>query len=305
MKKISLIFILIFYYITKYTKQQPIIIPINIDEDDNSKEDGQEEGEPIVETKEIKTKDGKPVQITRIHFHSNKNLNGNSEASTPFQIIRIFDSRVNNIFEELIRHAIVNTFFNENNAEDSDENDDDDIGTIRDKKIIKRMKRKKDKSNKNEEEDIFNEIEKEFELDEDDLSSKKIKNENNNKTNSNLTNKNNENSENKNSKVSKESNETKIKNKNNKKNRKNIFKINYDKMKKRSKKKKKLSRKEFIFSRVCKYIFYSIILFTIYTLIKKFLEYLGVIEAEDTNSIEDTIPDEETTKLKRQENKLN
>ena len=302
MKKINIIFILIFYYISKYSNQQKIIIPIDIDEIDNSKEDGEEEGQPIIETKELKANDGKPVQITRIHFHSSKNLNGNSEASTPFQIIRIFDSRVNNIFDEIIRHAIVNTFFNEDNVDDKDENEEDDIGTIRDKKIIKRMKRKINKDNKNEEDDIFNEIEKEFELEEVSRNDKKSKNDNNNNTNSNLTNKANENSENKNNKESKE---TKIKNKKNVKNKKNIFKINYDKMKKRTKKKKKLSRKELIFSRVCKYIFYSIILFTIYTLIKKFLEYLGVIETEDANSIEDTIPDEETTKLKRQENKLN
>ena len=301
MKEINIIFILIFYYISKYSNQQNIIIPIDIDEIDNSKEDGEEEGQPVKETKELKTNDGKPVQITRIHFHSSKNLNGNSEASTPFQIIRIFDSRVNNIFDEIIRHAIANTFFNENNVDDKDENEEDDIGTIRDKKIIKRMKRKKNKDNKNEEDDIFNQIEKEFELEEEDHNDKKNKNDNNN-INSNLTNKANENSENKNNK---ESNETKIKNKKNTKNKKNILKINYDKMKKRTKKKKKLSRKELIFSRVCKYIFYSIILFTIYTLIKKFLEYLGVIEAEDANSIEDTIPDEETTKLKKQENKLN
>ena len=99
MKKINLIFILIFYYISKYTKQQQIIIPIDIDEDNNNKEDGQEEGQPVIERHQIKTKDGKPIQITRIHFHSSKNLNQNSEAATPFQIIRIFDSRVNNIFD--------------------------------------------------------------------------------------------------------------------------------------------------------------------------------------------------------------
>ena len=233
-------------------------------------------------------------------------MNGNSEAATPFQIIRIFDNRVNNIFDEIIRHAIANTFFDENNIEDN-ENDEDDLGTKRDKKIIKRMNKKRDKNINNEDDNIINEIEKQFELEEDDNDNKKSKNENNNNnTNSNLTNKDNDNSDIKN-KANKESNEAKIKKQNNAKNkkRKNILKINYDKMKKKAKKKKKLSKKELIFSRVCKYIFYSIILFTIYTLIKKLLEYLGVIEGEDANPIENTIPDEETTKLKKQENKLN
>ena len=48
------------------------------------------------------------------------------------------------------------------------------------------------------------------------------------------------------------------------------------------KNKKKLSRKELIFSRVCKYIFYSIILFTIYILIKKVLEVLEIIDPDNT-----------------------
>ena len=43
---------------------------------------------------------------------------------------------------------------------------------------------------------------------------------------------------------------------------------------------KRLTRKEIIFSRVCKYIFYSIILFTFYILIKKLLEILEIIDPE-------------------------
>ena len=53
--------------------------------------------------------------------------------------------------------------------------------------------------------------------------------------------------------------------------------------KKNNKKKgKKLSKKEIIFSRVCKYIFYSIILFTIYILVKKLLEILEIIDPESS-----------------------
>ena len=67
---------------------------------------------------------------------------------------------------------------------------------------------------------------------------------------------------------------------------------------------KKLSRRELIFSRVCKYIFYSIILFTIYILVKKLLEVLEIIEPD--NAVEVKIENDETSKLKKTtENKQN
>ena len=52
-------------------------------------------------------------------------------------------------------------------------------------------------------------------------------------------------------------------------------------------KKKKLSNKEVIFSRVCKYIFYSIILFTIYILVRKLLELLEIIDPESNKKSND------------------
>ena len=61
-------------------------------------------------------------------------------------------------------------------------------------------------------------------------------------------------------------------------NEENIKKLN--KTQNNKKKGKKLTKKEIIFSRVCKYIFYSIIIFTFYILIKKLLELLEIIDPE-------------------------
>ena len=67
------------------------------------------------------------------------------------------------------------------------------------------------------------------------------------------------------------------------------------------KKKKKLSRRELIFSRVCKYIFYSIILFTIYILVKKLLEILEIIDPDNATDVK--IENDEMTTLKKTGNK--
>ena len=79
---------------------------------------------------------------------------------------------------------------------------------------------------------------------------------------------------------------------------------NIENIKNKNKKKKKLSRRELIFSRVCKYIFYSIIIFTIYILVKKLLEVLEIIDPD--NAVEFKIENDETSKLKKTtENKQN
>ena len=82
------------------------------------------------------------------------------------------------------------------------------------------------------------------------------------------------------------------------------LKVNLDNIKGRiKKKKKKLSRRELIFSRVCKYIFYSLILFTIYILAKKLLEFFEVIDPD--NATEVKIENDEMTNLKKtSENKI-
>ena len=96
--------------------------------------------------------------------------------------------------------------------------------------------------------------------------------------------------------------EKKEKNKNVKKFGK--FTTNIENIKNKNKKKKKLSRRELIFSRVCKYIFYSIIIFTIYILVKKLLEVLEIIDPD--NAVEFKIENDETSKLKKTtENKQN
>ena len=83
--------------------------------------------------------------------------------------------------------------------------------------------------------------------------------------------------------------------------------IDEDEMKKAmGKKKKKLSRRQLIFSRVCKYIFYSIILFTVYLLIKKLLEFFEIIDPEDYVEVKINYePDDEAINLKKSENKQN
>ena len=71
-------------------------------------------------------------------------------------------------------------------------------------------------------------------------------------------------------------------------------------------KKKKLSKRALIFSRICKYVFYSIILFTIYLMVKKLLEFLEIIDPEGIVEVKiNNEPDEEAINLKKSENKQN
>ena len=282
MKQKNAFYLFILYSLLKSSFQQPIIIPIepglDVEHNENSNNDNEQDGDkPIIVTKEITGNDGQHIKITRIHYHKTKNLNGDSEAITPFQIIRIFDNRVNSIFEDIIRQSF-RSFFNI--VENSDD-DDDDTEDTRQKKINKRRNKKYNRK-KDGIDDIFDEIEKQFDF---------VK-ENGNKTNNEEENKNKEKNDNKKNVVSKE---TKSKNKNNEKSKENPA------MTKSSKKKKKLSRKQLIFSRVCKYIFYMIILFGFYWLIKKLLEFLEIIDPDGATEVK--IQDEETTNLKKTENK--
>ena len=90
---------------------------------------------------------------------------------------------------------------------------------------------------------------------------------------------------------------------------KRFGKLNIDEEKMKNtmnKKRKKLSRKQLIFSRVCKYIFYSIVLFTVYILVKKLLEFLDIIDPDDFIEVKiNNEPDEESINLKKSENKQN
>jgi hypothetical protein len=96
-----------------------------------------------------------------------------------------------------------------------------------------------------------------------------------------------------------------------KKKLKRIGKITFDDEKvkdaiNKNKKKKKLSKRQLIFSRICKYVFYSIILFTVYLMVKKLLEFLEIIDPEGIVEVKiNNEPDEESINLKKSENKQN
>ena len=287
MKQKNAFYLFILYSLLKSSFQQPIIIPIepglDVEHNENSNNDNEQDGDkPIIVTKEITGNDGQHIKITRIHYHKTKNLNGDSEAITPFQIIRIFDNRVNSIFDDIIRQSF-KSFFNIVENSD-DDNSDDDTDDLRQKKINKRRNKKYNRK-KDGIDEIFDEIEKQFDFVE----------ENQNKINNGEENKNKEknDSDNKKNVLSKET-----KSKNGKSNEKS--KVIPD-MSKSPKKKTKLSRKQLIFSRVCKYIFYMIILFGFYWLIKKLLEFLEIIDPDGATEVK--IQDEETTNLKKTENK--
>ena len=315
MKEISLFFIFLFFNLSKKAIGQQIIIPLDpgFDEDDKEPEN---EGHQIIETREFKSSDGHPVRITRIHFHkgNGKNLVGNSEAMTPFQIMRIFDNKINSIFDNFIQQSFgIRRFFNSFNMDDDDEEYDE-------REAKKRRRQRRYKKNEDEDDtrdevdDIFKEIEKQFNFDDDiDRKAKKIedkeKKNNKNKENNKEIKDNNENNkkdkrvntyeENKETKDINENKEIKEFSQNNQ--TREIKNIN---IKNRTiKKRKKLSKRELIFSRVCKYIFYSIILFTFYVLIKKLLEFLEIIDPDNVSEFK--MPDEETTNLKKSEGKQN
>jgi hypothetical protein len=291
--------ILLLTILFKNIYQQPIIIPLDpdFDEEDfgknkdkdldldkeiekelgpikrrnNNVEKEEEMDQPIVETKELRDSNGNNIRITRIHYHRTKNLHGNnmnseSEAITPIQMMRIFDSRVNSIFEDFIRQSIgIKMLLNGLSMIDDDEEENE-------------SDKKKTKTNEK--------ISEDFGLEEDENTKNKLE---------------------KNDTVKKEKKEKEEKNKKKNKNENkgvSKFEVSKDKIKNNNKGKKKLSRRELIFSRICKYIFYSIIIFTIYILIKKLLEILEIIDPD--NAVEIKIENDEESKLKKtSENKQN
>ena len=297
MKSKSFMFILLLTILFKNIYQQPIIIPLDpdFDEEDLDKtkdsdldkeiekalgpikrrnknvEKEEEMDQPIVETKELRDSNGNNIRITRIHYHRTKNLHGNnmnseSEAITPIQMMRIFDSRVNSIFEDFIRQSIgIKMLLNGLSMIDDDEEENE-------------SDKKKTKTNEK--------ISEDFGLEEDENTKNKLE---------------------KNDTVKKEKKEKEEKNKKKNKNENkgvSKFEVSKDKIKNNNKGKKKLSRRELIFSRICKYIFYSIIIFTIYILIKKLLEILEIIDPD--NAVEIKIENDEESKLKKtSENKQN
>ena len=277
MKEKNLLLILLTYVLLLNISLQQIIIPIGLDVDSKGKKKKEEEEKPIIETREIKDNKGNNIKITRITYNRTKNLNGYSEGITPFQIIRIFDDRVNSIFDDFIRQSIgIKLLLHGlSRIDEEEEYEYENEGNV----------------TKNQTGNEDNDFIKEFELD-DEEEDEKNKADN---ANINSRGRNNTMSRKKKTKQSKMGkNYTKV----------GKLKVNLDNIKGRiKKKKKKLSRRELIFFFFFKYIFYSLILFTIYILAKKLLEFFEVIDPD--NATEVKIENDEMTNLKKtSENKI-
>ena len=265
---------LLFLYFFKYTSEQ-IIIPINPINDQD---------EPTIMTREtftVQSNDGTPIRVTRIGFHrSSKNLNGGGDRQvTPLDLMRLMDDRINSIFEEIISQRIgLKIIFNDinNQNKEKEENKEED-----NKNNDNKVNDEQNNKNKIENQEIIDD--KEFELDED----KKENEEQDQKQNKTEDNKNDENKTNQeNKKNDKNKKEKKEKKGDDKKKTLGKLKVNPELLKPK-KRIKKLTRKEIIFSRICKYIFYSIILFTIYILVRKLLEVLDIIDPETNTGLKD------------------
>ena len=241
----------------QYSSSQIFITPL-----------GGDMGTPTIisrQTITVQSNDGTPVTITKINIRPGRNINGGSNRLTPFDLMRLADSRMNEFFEAIISRQI--QLFR---AMEREEENREKENKEKEKEIENNKEDINKDNNQNENENKNNTIDdKEFELDENDENKK--------------DNKDNINEENK---ESKENVNNTISNKN--KNKRKIGKlyVNEEVFKKgnktniEKKNRKRLTRKEIIFSRVCKYIFYSIILFTFYILIKKLLEILDIIDPE-------------------------
>ena len=247
--------ILLIISLIQYSSSQIFITPL-----------GGDMGTPTIisrQTITVQSNDGTPVTITKINIRPGRNINGGSNRLTPFDLMRLADSRMNEFFEAIISRQI-QLFRAMEREEENREKENKEKEIENNKEDINKDNNQNENENKNNTID-----DKEFELDENDENKK--------------DNKDNINEENK---ESKENVNNTISNKN--KNKRKIGKlyVNEEVFKKgnktniEKKNRKKLTRKEIIFSRVCKYIFYSIILFTFYILIKKLLEILDIIDPE-------------------------
>ena len=249
--------ILLIISLIQYSSSQIFITPL-----------GGDMGTPTIisrQTITVQSNDGTPVTITKINIRPGRNINGGSNRLTPFDLMRLADSRMNEFFEAIISRQIQLFRAMEREEENREkENKEKEKEIENNKEDINKDNNQSENENKNNTID-----DKEFELDENDENQK--------------DNKDNINEENK---ESKENVNNTISNKN--KNKRKIGKlyVNEEVFKRgnktniEKKNRKKLTRKEIIFSRVCKYIFYSIILFTFYILIKKLLEILDIIDPE-------------------------
>ena len=215
--------------------------------------------DPAILTREIytvKSKDGTHTKVIKLGFHT-KNLNGKKKRQTPVSLIKIMDNKVNSVFEEIIGQRLGFRFIGDKIVNEKDEVEKNENGN---KTITNDNHHVNNKSSYlNENKDNIKEKEKVRNIFQ------------GNNTNEIIP-----------PKI--------IKDKKGgiKKKKGGFLKFKYDSIKlQKRRSKKKLSRKEVIFSRVCKYIFYSIILFTIYILVRKLLELLEIIEPETNVALKD------------------
>ena len=276
-KRKNLFYILLIFSLLIKLSLQQFIFPINInfDDDDDEEEEEKETKEityddgvkPVYEKKVYKYYDnGTPVTVTEISYKSG-NLVGNNNNNKGRGLLTPFDIMRN--FDRRL-NSIFDDFFRES------------IGI---RHILSEMDKDEEEFEKRIAKDFFGD-------------------DNNDNNNNKLAN----------NKEDIDNNETKEEGDDNKlkpkeKNVKRFGKLNIDEEKMKNvmnKKRKKLSKKQLIFSRVCKYIFYSIVLFTIYFLVKKLLQFLDIIDPDDFIEVKiNNEPDEESINLKKSENKQN
>ena len=274
-KRKNLFYILLIFSLLIKLSLQQFIFPININFDDDDDEEEEKE------TKEITYDDGvKPVYEKKVYkyydngtpvtvteiSYKSGNLVGNNNNNKGRGLLTPFDIMRN--FDRRL-NSIFDDFFRES------------IG-------IRHILSEVDKD----EEEFEKRIAKDFFGDDN--------NDNNNKLANNKE-------DIDNNETKEEGDDNKLKQK--EKNVKRFGKLNIDEEKMKNvmnKKRKKLSKKQLIFSRVCKYIFYSIVLFTIYFLVKKLLQFLDIIDPDDFIEVKiNNEPDEESINLKKSENKQN
>jgi hypothetical protein len=277
-KRKNLFYILILFSLLIKLSFQQFLFPININFDDDDEEEEEKEKEnnvktyddglkPIYETKVYKYYDnGTPVTVTHISYKSGNLLGKNK--NTGRSLLTPFD--IMRSFDRKL-NSIFDDFFRES------------IGI---RHILSEMDKDEEEFEKRIARDFFGD--------------------NNNDKKNKLENKK-EDTDNKDKKEDDDDNNNKLVQK--EKNTKRFGKLNIDEEKMKNtmnKKRKKLSRKQLIFSRVCKYIFYSIVLFTVYILVKKLLEFLDIIDPDDFIEVKiNNEPDEESINLKKSENKQN
>ena len=82
----------------QYSSSQIFITPI-----------GGDMGTPTIisrQTITVQSNDGTPVTITKINIRPGRNINGGSNRLTPFDLMRLADSRMNEFFEAIISRQI-------------------------------------------------------------------------------------------------------------------------------------------------------------------------------------------------------